>query len=229
MPVRSSANLPIDSFSLNLWLVNNSTPSTPVTLYPRWRDSTANSFTFQNAGDYAPSAAAGGNAYADIPFSTYPGNGQWYNDVYDNQVGRRSGTASSLTDVYRTSLYANIDVGQSPHPGGDYSNTRLAILYNGIGAYHSWITTGSPTPNYNEPRVLCDSKPGFENFRISGQNYASGGYNSWRCLFHYWSWAPVNCSHLRIINLGGNDDTRSMIVIRGLVLIMHGRTGVSGM
>ena len=119
MGLISSADLPIIGYSLPIWLVHN-TPTLPgpTTIYPRYNDSTANTFTFTSSGDYAPAAAIGGgnNAYADFAFQVYPGNGGWYND---------------------------------------------------------------------------------------------------------------NKTLLRIINLGGLSDSRSMIVIRGLCLIMHAKTGIS--
>lgn len=227
MGIRSSANLPIDAFTIPIWMVQNHSIVSPITLYPRWRDSTADTFAFSSAGDYTPAAAAGGNAYVDISFTSYPGISPWYSDVYDSLVGRRSGTGNSLNDVTRTSLWVNMDVGDAPHPSpSDYASTRLAILINQAGAYHSLITTNSPTPNYSEPRLLCDSTA-FQNFRVSGQNY-SGNYHSWRCLFHYQPWQSNGVQHIRLINLGGKPDSQSLIVIRAMVLLMHGRTGVSG-
>lgn len=227
MGIRSSANLPIDDFTIPIWMVQNHSIVSPITLYPRWRDSTADSFTFSQAGDYNPTAAAGGNAYVDIYFTSYPGISPWYNDVYDNLVGRRSGGGNSLNDVTRTSLWVNMDVGDSPHPSpADHASTRLAMLINQAGAYHSLMTTNSPTPNYSEPRLLCDSTA-FQNFRVSGQNY-SGNYHSWRCLYHYQPWQSNGAQYIRLINLGGKSDSQSLIVIRAMVLLMHGRTGVSG-
>ena len=136
MGLISSADLPIIGYSLPIWLVHN-TPTLPgpTTIYPRYNDSTANTFTFTSSGDYAPAAAIGGgnNAYADFAFQVYPGNGGWYNQVWDNNVGRRSGTGTAIGDLARVSLYANIDVGNAPHPGERYASTFLAILTNSIG------------------------------------------------------------------------------------------------
>jgi hypothetical protein len=229
MGLVSSAGLPIIGYSLPIWMVHN-TPTLPgaTTIYPRYNNSTANTFTFTSSEDYAPAAAIGGgnNAYADFAFQVNPGNASWYNQVWDNNVGRRIGTATALGDLTRVSLYANIDVGNAPHPGERYASTFLAILNNSPGAYHQFQTTGDPTPNYSQPRTFLDNNA-MARFEISGQNYAAGAYNSWRCLCHWQVWASANTTILRIINLGGLSDARSMIVIRGLCLIMHAKTGAS--
>lgn len=229
MPILSSAGLPIDATTLPIFLQERTNPiGGTITIYPRYNNATANTFTFTAAGDYAPSAAAGGNAYYDFIYSCYPGHVQWYSEVFDNLAGRRSGSGSSFNDLSRYSLWINLSVGDSPHPSpSDYSSTRLAILQDSPGSYHSFQTTNSPTPNYSEPRCFMENVAAFQNFRVAGQEYGSGAYHSWRCLAHYQTATFANTTTIRIINLGGLDDGRSVIRIRGLLLLAHGRTGVS--
>lgn len=231
MGVRSSANLPIDGFTIPATFVQTNSTISPVTIYPRYNTSTADSFVFDSADDYAPAAATGGgtNAYYDFAFPMYTGLSPWYNDVYDNYAGRRNGGSNAISDVQRVSLWVNMDVGTSPHPSPyDDSSTRLAILMNAVGANHWYQTTASPTPNYSEPRCFCNNVTAFQNFRVTGQNYSNGAYNSWRCLAHFQNLGSSSTTTLRIINIGGKEDNKSLIVIRAMVLLMHGRTGVSG-
>jgi len=229
MPILSSAGLPIDGVTLPIFLQERTNPiAGTITIKPRYNDSTANNFTFSAAGDYEPTAATGGDAWYDFPFSCYPGHSQWYSEVYDNLAGRRSGSGSSFADLQRNSLWINLSVGDDPHPSpSDYSSTRLAILEDNPGNYHQFQTTSNPTPNYSEPRCFMGNVAAFQNFRVSGQEYSDGAYHSWRCLAHWQVYAPGSVTRIRIINLGGLADSRSTIRIRGLVLLQHGRTGVS--
>lgn len=229
MGILSSAGLQIDSVTLPIFLQERTAPiAGAVTILPRYNNATANTFTFSTSGDYAPTAAGGGDAWYDFPFSCYPGQTGWYSDVYDNLAGRRSGQGNSFGDVGRCSLWINLSVGDNPHPSpSDYASTRLAILQDSPGAYHQFQTTNSPTPNYSEPRCFMDNVAAFQNFRVSGQEYGAGAYHSWRCLAHYQGYNTANATRIRIINLGGLTDDRSKITVRGLVLLVHGRTGVS--
>jgi len=229
MPILSSAGLPILGVTLPIFLQENTNPiAGAIAIKPRYNDSTADTFTFTVSGDYAPAAATGGNAYYDFPYSCYPNQSGWYSDVYDNLAGRRSGMGSSFGDLNRISLWINLSVGDSPHPSPtDYSSTRLAILQNSVGDYHSLQSTSNPTPNYSEPRCFLNNVAAFQNFRVSGQEYSGGAYHAWRCLAHWQTFNFGSSTFIRIISLGGFADSRSTIRIRGLVLLVHGKTGVS--
>lgn len=231
MGVLSSSGLPIQSTNLQVNLVqHSSTVVGTITLNPRWNDSTADSFSFSSSGDYAPAAAGGGNAYYDIDLPMFTHTTNWYNYTHDSNVGRRlNSSATAISDINRASIWAQLGVGDNPHPGYDYSYTRLAILKNHPGAYHQYQTTGVPTPNYSEPRTLRDGDLSFANFKVSGQYYASGAYGGWYCLANYISNICNTATTIRIINLGGNTDARSRLRIIDLVMILHGRLGENGM
>lgn len=230
MGILSSSGLPIESSQLQVNLVQHAATTVgTVTINPRWNDSTADSFTFDSVDDYAPSAAAGGNAYYDFELPMYTHTTNWYNYTHDNNAGRRSATsATAISDINRMSIYAQLGVGDSPHPGFDYSYTRIAILKNHPGANHQYITSG-PTPNYSEPRTLADGNSNYVNFKVSGQYYAGGAYGGWYCLAHYQSNLINTATSIRIINLGGNTDARSRLRVIDLVCVLHGRLGSTGM
>lgn len=231
MGVRGSNSLPREFMGLQVNLVQHAaTQVGTITIDPRYNDSTADSFSFSNSGDYAPAAASGnGNAYVDIELPMFTHSTNWYNNTHDSNVGRRSGTSeTAISDLNRVSIWAQLGVGDSPHPGYNYSYTHMAILKNHPGAYHQYVTTGSPTPNYNEPRTLRDGDLSFANFRVSGQYYGGGAYGGWYCLANYISNICNTATNIRIINLGGNTDARSRLRIIDLVFIVHGQLGNTG-
>jgi len=230
MGILTNQGLPLEGFQIQATLVNRAAPMTPVLIWPKYNNSTANTKTFSSAGDYSPNAAAGGGnlAYADLTLSNYTHTVSWYNRVHDNDAGRRSGTDTGISDLNRASIYAQIQVGDYPHPGVGASKTHLSMLYNQAGAHHALITTGSPTPNYAQPRVLGGNISAFENFEISGQGYSQGAYGGWYCLAHYIPHLTGSSHYIRVINWGGMADSRSKIVINGFVVLLHGETGQSG-
>lgn len=232
MAVRANNSLPIGLMDLQVNLVQHSpTIVGTITIDPRYNDSTADSFSFTSSGDYAPAAASGnGNAYYDIDLPMFTHSTNWYNYTHDNNSGRRSSSsATAISDLNRVSIWAQLGVGDSPHPGYDYSYTHMAILKNHPGAHHQYVTTGSPTPNYSEPRTLRDGDLNFANFRVSGQYYGSGAYGGWYCLANYQSNICNTATTIRIINLGGNTDARSRLRIIDMVFLIHGRMGETGM
>jgi hypothetical protein len=231
MAILSSSGLPIGFMQIPIPIVQHaSTTIGTITLNPRYNDSTADTKLFDSAGDYAPGAAAGGGAYVDLTLPMFPHHGTWYNNTHDSNYGRRNGNAgTAIGDIGRVSLWAQLGVGDSPHPGFDYSYTRVAMLRNAAGAYHSFITTGSPSPNYNEPRTLGGTSLNtFANFKVSGQYYAGGAYGGWYCLANHVGGLFESSDTLRIINLGGNTDARSRLRIIDLVYIIHGKLGTTG-
>jgi hypothetical protein len=237
MPIRtssllSSSGLPLGFMHIPIPIVQHSATNIgTITINPRWNDSTAQTKLFDSSVDYAPGAAAGGNAYVDISLPMFPHHDSWMNKVHDSNYGRRTGTGTAISDVGRVSLWAQLGVGDSPHPGEDYAYTHVAMLMNQAGAYHSYITTGSPTPNYAEPRTLGgggNSLGSFANFKVSGQYYGGGTYGGWYCLANYSPGLFGSSDTLRVINLGGNTDARSRLRIVDMVYIIHGKLGTSG-
>lgn len=237
MPIRtssivSSSGLPLGFMQIPIPIVQHSATNIgTITINPRWNDSTAHTKLFNSSGDYAPGAAAGGNAYVDISLPMFPHHDSWYNKVHDSNNGRRAGTGTAISDIGRVSLWAQLGVGDSPHPGDNYAYTHVAMLMNQAGAYHSYITTGAPTPNYSEPRTLgggANSLESFANFKVSGQYYGGGTYGGWYCLANYSPGLFGSSDTLRIINLGGNTDARSRLRIIDMVYILHGKLGTSG-
>ncbi len=232
MGIISSSGLPIGFMQIQIPIVEHAATTVgTITLNPRYNDSTADTKLFNSSGDYAPGAAAGGNAYVDLALPMFPHHGTWYNNTHDSNSGRRNGNAgTAIGDIGRVSLWAQLGVGDSPHPGFDYSYTRVAMLRNAAGAYHSFIRTGSPTPDYTEPRTLdgSNSLNTFANFKVSGQFYAGGAYGGWYCLANHVSGLFESSDTIRIINLGGNTDARSRLRIIDLVYIIHGRLGTTG-
>ena len=201
-----------------------------ITVNPRYNNSTADTKLFDSAGDYAPSAAAGGNAYVDITLPMFPHHSTWYNNTHDTNSGRRTNAGTAIGDIGKVSLWAQLGIGDSPHPGYDYSYTRVAMLTNGAGAYNAFQTTNSPSPNYAEPRTLdgANSLNTFANLHLSGQYYAGGAYGGWYCLANHTNGLFGNSDMIRIINLGGNTDARSRLRIIDLVYIIHGKLGTTG-
>lgn len=236
MPIRTSSivsqsGLPLGFMQIPIPIVQHSATNVgTITINPRYNDSTAHTSLFNSSDDYAPTAAGGGNAYVDISLPMFPHHGSWMNKVHDSNYGRRTGTGTAIDDIGRVSLWAQIGVGDSPHPGEDYSYAHIAMLHNQAGAYHSYITTGAPTPNYAEPRTLDgnNSLNTFANLKVSGQYYAGGAYGGWYCLANYSPGLFGSSDTLRIINWGGNTDARSRIRIVDMVYILHGKLGTSG-
>jgi hypothetical protein len=229
MAVRGSNSLPREFMGLQVNLVQHvATRVGTITLDPRYNDSTADNFSFSTSGDYAPSSASGGNpAYVDLDLSMFTHSVNWYNHTHDTNVGRRNGSDNAISDLNRVSIWAQLGVGDSPHPGYNYSYTHMAILKNHPGAHHQYVTSG-PTPNYSEPRTLRDGDLNFANFRVSGQYYGDGAYGGWYCLANYVSNICITATNIRIINLGGNTDARSRLRIIDLVFLIHGQMGNTG-
>ncbi len=231
MAILSSSGLPIELMQIPIPIVQHASINVgTITINPRYNDSTAHTALFDSADDYAPTAASGGNAYIDIALPMFPHHSTWYNKVHDSNYGRRTGAGTAIGDIGRVSIWAQLGVGDSPHPGEDYSYAHIAMLCNQAGAYHSYITTGAPTPNYNEPRTLGGGTGlnSFANFKVSGQYYAGGAYGGWYCLANYSSGLFGSSDTLRVINWGGNTDARSRLRIIDMVYILHGKLGASG-
>ena len=232
MAILSSSGLPIEYTHIPIPIVQHASINIgTIIVNPRYNNSTADTKLFDSAGDYAPSAAAGGNAYIDITLPMFPHHSSWYNNTHDSSFGRRNGNSgTAISDIGKASLWAQLGVGDSPHPGYDYSYTRLAMLSNQAGANHQFITTNSPTPNYNEPRTIGggNSLNSFANFKISGQFYAGGAYGGWYCLANHVNGLFGSSDMIRIINLGGNTDERSRLRIIDLVYVLHGKLGATG-
>jgi hypothetical protein len=232
MAILSSSGLPIQYMQIQIPIVEHAATTVgSITINPRYNNSTADTKIFNSAGDYAPSAAAGGAAYVDLSLPMFPHHGTWYNNTHDSNSGRRNGNSgTAIGDIGRVSLWAQLGVGDHPHPGYDYSYTRLAMLKNAAGANHQFIRTGSVTPDYTEPRTLDNSNSlnSFANFKVSGQFYAGGAYGGWYCLANHVSGLFDSSDTIRIINLGGSSDDRSRLRIVDLVYIIHGKLGTTG-
>jgi hypothetical protein len=231
MAILSSSGLPIGFMQIPIPIVQRASPNIgTITLNPRYNNSTAHTKLFDSAGDYAPGAAAGGNAYIDLTLPMFPHHSTWYNKTHDTNNGRRTNAGTAIGDISKVSLWAQLGVGDSPHPGEDYSYTHLAMLTNQAGSYHAFQTTNSPSPNYSEPRTLGggNSLGTFANFKVSGQYYAGGAYGGWYCLANYSNGLFGSSDMIRIINLGGNTDERSRLRIIDFVYILHGRLGSTG-
>jgi hypothetical protein len=232
MSVLTSAGKPKYDFSIQIDLTStvatfSPTGSSTVYINPRYTNqSTADAFTWSSSGDYAPAAAAGGNAYYDFWCAHTPAQGNWYNYTYDTNAGRRGSSGSPdngtpISDRGRASLWADISVANAPHPGVGVAQTNLAIIMGGYGAYNFW-DYGGPPSDPSSPRVLFDDS-GFRNFKISGQNYGNIQYNQWFCLGHYQNSGMNNVRTIRVINIGGQ-----VIGIKSLILLLHGVGGMSG-
>lgn len=232
MAVLSSSGLPIGFMQIPIPIVQHAATTVgTITINPRYNNSTADTKLFTSAGDYAPGAAAGGNAYVDLTIPMFPHHSTWYNNTHDSHYGRRNGNSgTAIGDISKASLWAQLGVGDSPHPGYNYSYAHIAMLSTQAGAYHAFQTTNSPSPNYAEPRTLDgnNSLNTFANFRVSGQFYAGGAYGGWYCLSNHSHGLFGSTDTIRIINLGGNTDERSRLRIIDLVYILHGRLGATG-
>lgn len=165
----------------------------------------AEAFSFSAAEDYSPVDSNDETIkhYADI-ISKVPASAHTWS----------SPQASQFTG--RHSVYASIGVGTNPHPNPLPVN-RISMLMNRVGAYHAWIATGVPTPNYAEPRAFFNYTPNL-NREIRGQSYGVTNYNDLMSFHenepHHFS---AGFSSIRIINLGPHP-----IQIKGFWLIHHG-------
>jgi hypothetical protein len=112
-------------------------------------------------------------------------------------------------------VYACIAVGDNPHPSPK-PETRIALLNNRPGAYHNWVTTGNPTPNYKEPRLM-GGQPINANRLIKGQSYAITNYDDLMALHQNEKYYFELSDSIRIINLGPN-----VIHIKGFWIVYHG-------
>ena len=156
MAILSSTSLPIGFTHIPIPIVQHSATNIgTIAINPRWNDSTAHTKLFDSAGDYAPGAAAGGNAYIDISLPMFPHHSNWYNYTHDSHYGRRNGSSgTAISDIGRASLWAQLGVGDNPHPGFDYSYTHVAMLTNQAGSYHQYQTNNSPTANYADRKSV---------------------------------------------------------------------------
>jgi hypothetical protein len=156
----------------------------PITLAPRFTDAAkAATFNFTSAEDYAPAGS-----FVDLA-TTLPGASNW-------------GSAPSLpVGLNKMSVLMSADVGDDTWTGIGKKSARVAILFNYHTAHHLWMTTGSPTPDYAQPRLL---QPEMGNLLLAGQRYSGiGTYDDFFCLCHNVnSLTSVGTSHIRIINLG---------------------------
>ena len=170
-----------------------------ITLAPRFGSiEEATSFEFNSADDYVPTGC-----YTDIA-NTVPATPNWFSEPVSTQF------------TGRLSVYANISIGSAPHPSPK-PVTRIALLHNSIGAHHGWITTGSPTPNYRDPRLFM-GKGRHENLEIKGQSYGVSNYDDLVSLAENETHnVSIGFSHVRLINLGPYP-----IHIKGFWMIYHG-------
>ena len=168
---------------------------TPITLAPRFTDVAQEAaFDFMTAEDYAPAGS-----FVDLA-ATLPGKSNWYSEPAPRNAQNKC------------SVYLCAGVGGAPHPTPK-AQTRVAILFNQIGARHGWITTANPTPNFNEPRTLFAHT---RNMKLLGQSYDVSNYDDWFEIAHNAN-NPTNhgLSHIRIINLGTEPlHVKSLIIQR---------------
>lgn len=207
----------------------------PISIMPRYTDSsTAHSKTFSASGDYADSSnhnSSGSGWSYDFKVDMNSSGGAWYNYTYDTNSGRRGSSSTpshgtSLNDFGSyVSLYADIAVGDGPHPGVGTNYAHIALIHNAAGAYFQYQYTSPPPVNYTHARTWPDT--GHHNIKIAGQNYGSHAYRQWFCLADMQSWAANNMNTLRIINWGGGASSKSRIEIHGIKLLIHGMTGAN--
>jgi len=237
MPILTGAGKRNRDFTIQIPLTDQSgnvvQRSNPIILAPRYTDSsTAHTKTFTGSGDYADPSyhnVSGSGWSYDFIFQ-WPGGGGWYNYTYDTNSGRRGGSSTpsnstALNDYgVRMSLYADLAIGNSPHPAVGTSYAHMAILHNQHGAYFSLQYTSPPPVDYTHARTWPDE--GYHNMKLSGQKYgASHDYRQWFCLADCQVRGDNSTSFLRFINWGG--DSNSTVGIYGLTLLMHGITGAS--
>jgi len=180
-----------------------------TTLEPRFSTDPGRSWRFTTSGDYSPGTAGGsGTSYADFTL-TRAGQQAWFSRVASGETDNMPN--GNQGDLYETSFqnnanmisfYANIHVGDAPHPYSNPPTTRIAILQNYFGAYHQFQTTGSPTPNYSEPRVW-NNEQRFQNYAIRGQSWGITNYDDYLELSKGADFGMgIGVAYIRIINLG---------------------------
>ena len=198
--------------------------------------STSAGYVFDSSDDYADASnhnsATTGWSY-DLKIDCAPSANPWYNQTYGGGAGRRgssssSSHATSLNDFGSyASLYMDLGVGESPHPGYGAANgiSHIALLHNASGAYYQYQYTSPPPVNYTQARTLFESTVANQNIKISGQNYGSGTnnlYRQWFCFADRQTWSVANAQNIRFINWGPNN-----VYIHSAKLILHGMTGHS--
>ena len=167
----------------------------PITLAPRFTDvAQAAAFDFMTAEDYAPAGS-----FVDLA-TTLPGR----------SIGNSEPAPRNAQN--KCSVYLCAGVGNNPQ-SNPKSQTRVAILFNQIGAYHGWITTYNPTPNFNEPRTLFAHT---RNMELRGISYGVSHYDDWFEIAHNENNPTgIGLSHVRIINLGTEPlHVKSLIIQR---------------
>lgn len=207
----------------------------PITLVPRYTDSsTAHTKTFTAAGDYADSSShnVSGSGWSYDFKVDWPGPGAWYNYTYQTTHGQRGSSGSpnngtSLGDYGAyMSVYADLAIGSSPHPGIGTSYAHMSILYNQHGAYFPLQYTSPPPVDYTQARTWPEQSSAGQNFKVAGQKYSTThDYRQWFCLGDVQTWYGNSTSYLRFINWGGNSN--STVGIYGLTILIHGVAGAS--
>jgi hypothetical protein len=226
------------------------TSQNQVVINPRFQNvTTADNFAYSVDGDYAPTAATGGNAYADLTLSFaqmtawyaalsghggpnnelgHPGStGNWVNAArpfYQRQDG------SSLSGKF--SMWMMLHVGQSPHPGTGVAETYFSMVTNANGDYGGGAFYAYPgnVPTPSSPREWFN---GSRKIRVSGDNYGNGAYRGWTCIANQQTISSyisnINPTTLRIINLGRQTtDNTAQLRIAGFRIIYHILPGPGG-
>lgn len=198
--------------------------------------STSAGYVFDSSDDYADASnhnsATTGWSY-DLKIDCAPSAAPWYNQTYGGGAGRRgssstSSNSTSLNDFGSyASLYMDLAVGESPHPGYGAAAgiAHIALLQNAAGAYFAFQYTSPPPVNYTHARTLFESTAANQNIKISGQNYGGGtshNYRQWFCFGDRQTWSTSNAQVIRFINWGPNN-----VYIHSAKLIIHGMAGAS--
>jgi hypothetical protein len=241
MAIKGSTGKVLYPFDLQIDLCDQSgtilTRNNNIKMTPRSTTaSTSAGYGFSAASDYAdPSnhnSSTTGWSY-DLKVPSAPSGGPWYNYTYGGGSGRRGSANSpnhgtSLSDYGSyASLYMDLAVGSSPHPGigAAGSIAHIALIHDASGAYFGFQYTSPPPVNYAHARTLFDTSTDAQNIKISGQGYAGGNanlYRQWFCFADRQSWSVSNIQNIRFINWGPND-----VHIHSAKLILHGQTGAS--
>jgi len=242
MPVRSGSNKEYTDFQLLIPLCDTSgnvvTWDNYVEIEPRYTDgTTAPSKTFSSSGDYADptnhDVSGSGWSYDFRLNYMNPGGNAWYNYTYDTNSGRRGNSSTpdngtSLQDFGEyASLYLDMHIGTSPHPGTGTSYAHISILHNQFGAYYAYQYTSPPPVNYTQARTSFPvNAASGQNIKVAGQNYGRA-YSQNFCIADIQAWGWNNVRTLRFINHGGGAASTSRVTITGGQLIIHGKTGAS--
>lgn len=195
---------------------------------PRYTSgTTAENFTFGNAGDYSPS----GN-YVDLDLQ-WPSNAPWYSRIHGqggttnqlNHTGDNNHGDSAHTPLVQrkgVSVWMDLRVGNNPHPGHGTAKTYIAILRNSNGSHQGGAFWEAPSnvATYTSPRSMFS---GFERVGVSADNYGNGNYRGWTCLAQYQNAEiPMQTTTLRVINIGGPNNSVGLdLKIQGFKLIYH--------